>query len=174
MKERKSAGNGQAGIEGGVHVESIRKAAPGDASRLAEILIFAKRAAYRPIFRNDAVSFGEMQVLPLALDYLEGRKSLSRIWVYDGGFVKGMVLVDSGEIHELYVDPFFQNEGIGGLLLDFAVRRQGGRTLWVLEKNRNALAFYRAHGFQPTGERRLEEGTPEYVLRLALGSGVAP
>ncbi len=53
MKERKSAGNGQAGIEGGVHVESIRKAAPGDASRLAEILIFAKRAAYRPIFRNE-------------------------------------------------------------------------------------------------------------------------
>ena len=128
MKERKSAGNGQDRIEGGVHVESIRKAAPGDASRLAEILIFAKRTAYRPIFRNDAVSFGEMQVLPLALDYLEGRKSLSHIWVYDGGFVKGMVRVDSGEIHELYVDPFFQNEGIGGLLLDFAVRRQGGRT----------------------------------------------
>ena len=37
-----------------------------------------------------------------------------------------------------------------------------------------AAVFYRSHGFRPTGERRLEEGTPEYVLRLALGSGVAP
>lgn len=51
-------------------MKQIRRAAPKDASRLAEILIFAKRVAYRPIFQNDAVSFGQMQVLPLANEYL--------------------------------------------------------------------------------------------------------
>ena len=34
----------------------IRAASKKDASRLAEILIFAKRMAYRPIFQNDIVS----------------------------------------------------------------------------------------------------------------------
>jgi putative acetyltransferase len=48
----------------------IRRAEVNDASRLAEILIFAKRTAYRQIFNNDNVSFNEMQVLDLALDFL--------------------------------------------------------------------------------------------------------
>lgn len=148
-------------------MEHIRRAVPGDASRIAEILIFAKRAAYRPIFRNDAVSFGGMQVLPLALDYLEGRESLEHIWVYDDEFVKGMLHTEQGEIKELYVDPFFQETGIGGRLLDFAVQRQGGRFLWVLEKNHKAIRFYAAHGFTPTGERRLEPGAPEYIVQMA-------
>jgi hypothetical protein len=47
----------------------IRKAATKDASRLAEILIFVKRTAYRLIFNNDKVSFNEMQLLNLALAF---------------------------------------------------------------------------------------------------------
>lgn len=43
----------------------IRRAEIKDSSRLAEILIFAKRTAYREIFKNDNVSFNEMQVLDL-------------------------------------------------------------------------------------------------------------
>ena len=41
----------------------IRKATKEDASRLAEIQIYAKRYSYRSIFQNDEVSFNEMQVL---------------------------------------------------------------------------------------------------------------
>ena len=41
----------------------IRPAVPADASRLAEIQIFAKRTAFRSVFQNYAVSFNEMQVL---------------------------------------------------------------------------------------------------------------
>lgn len=53
----------------------IRRAEIKDASRLAEILIFAKRTAYRQIFNNDNVSFNEMQVLDLALIF--GIKNLN-------------------------------------------------------------------------------------------------
>lgn len=144
----------------------IRKAFPTDASRLAEILIFAKRTAYRSIFRNDAVSFGEMQVLPLALSYQAGGEGLPDIWVYDDKFVKGMIHVKNGAVEELYVDPFFQNCGIGSELLTYAIEHENARTLWVLEKNHRAISFYRAHGFLLTGERQLEEGTPEYIIRL--------
>ena len=49
----------------------IRKATIQDASRIAEILVFTKRVNYRSIFHDDKVSFGEMQVYPLAKQYLD-------------------------------------------------------------------------------------------------------
>ena len=44
----------------------IRKATIEDISRIAEILVFVKRMNYRSIFHDDSVSFGEIQVLPVA------------------------------------------------------------------------------------------------------------
>ena len=35
----------------------LRKATMQDVSRIAEIIVFGKRVAYRPIFNNDVVSF---------------------------------------------------------------------------------------------------------------------
>ena len=146
----------------------IRKATPQDASRLAEILIFTKRANYRNIFHNDAISFGEMQVYPLAQDFIDHPEKLQNIWVYDDEFVKGMVHTENRKLEELYVDTFFQNEGIGGKLLDFAVQRFNIQTLHVLEKNTAAIRFYQRHGFALTGERHLEPGTTEYYLIMRI------
>lgn len=67
-------------------MDYIRKAGPQDASRLAEILIFTKRMNYGEIFHNDRVSFGEMQVYPLAQDYIAHPERLEHIWVYDDMF----------------------------------------------------------------------------------------
>jgi diamine N-acetyltransferase len=98
----------------------IRQAERKDASRLAEILIFAKRAAYRPIFKNDEVSFNEMQVLDLALAFRDNEGGVDDLFVYDDGIVKGLIKWGKEEnsetyirIHELYVDTFFQGQGIG-------------------------------------------------------------
>lgn len=70
----------------------IRAASKKDASRLAEILIFAKRMAYRPIFQNDIVSFQEMQVLDLALFYRDYPQALTDIAVFDDGIVKDLLI----------------------------------------------------------------------------------
>ena len=78
----------------------IRKAAIADASRIAEILIFSKRMNYRTIFRNDKVSFGEMQVYPLAKRYIDNPQELDGIWVYDDEFVKGMINISQNQILE--------------------------------------------------------------------------
>ena len=67
----------------------IRKATPSDLSRIAEILVFVKRIKYRPIFQNDAYSFGELQVLRVAEKYAESN-ILDNIYVYDDGIVKGL------------------------------------------------------------------------------------
>ncbi len=144
----------------------VRKAAMQDVSRLAEILIFTKRMHYRSIFHNDKVSFGEMQVLPLAQEYLSEPGKLENIWVYDDEFVKGIIRIEDSWIRELYVDFFFQKSGIGTELLNFAVQEYDARKLFVLEKNRSAIDFYEKHGFSLTQERRKEQGTEEFLVKM--------
>lgn len=147
-------------------MSTIRKAMIVDASRIAEILIFTKRMNYRSIYNDDKVSFGEMQVYPLAKEYIENPDALKNIWVYEDEFVKGIVHIENKEILELYVDSFFQNQGIGSEILEFAVGQMGCQYLWVLEKNARAIKFYKEHGFQVSDERELVEGTREYVVKM--------
>lgn len=144
----------------------IRQATIDDASRIAEILIFTKRMNYRRIFQNDKVSFGEMQVYPLAKEYIENPEKLEGIWVYDDEFVKGMVHINGTQIEELYVDVFFENLGIGAKLIEYATQKMGCDWLWVLEKNTQAIRFYEKHGFMATGEKQLEEGTTEFLVKM--------
>lgn len=147
-------------------MDYIRKATVQDASRLAEILIFTKRMNYRKIFQDDKVSFGEMQVYPLAQNYIDNPEKMKNIWVYDDEFVKGMIHIEGKKIVELYVDSFFQNEGIGAKLIEFAIQMFDIQDLFVLEKNIRAIRFYQHHGFSLTQERRLEEGTTEYIVKM--------
>lgn len=156
----------------------IRQANLQDISRIAEILIFTKRMTYRPIFHDDPVSFGQMQVVGLAEQYINHPERLNHIWVYDDVFVKGLVTlrtVDNRDgrpilqVEELYVDVFFHREGIGRKLLSFAEEIAGKEGideigLWVLEKNNHARLFYEKNGFAATVERKLEEGTTEYIV----------
>lgn len=146
----------------------IRSAEARDISRIAEILVYVKRMNYRAIFREDHFSFNVLQVLPVAQEIADDPGYLPDTWVYDDGIVKGMIRVSKGHICELYVDHFFQSEGIGGQLIDFAVQRLSACSLWVLEKNHRAIAFYQRHGFVPAGERRLQPGTSEYILKMTL------
>ena len=115
-------------------MDYIRKASMQDSSRLAEILILTKRMNYREIFHNDKITFGEMQVYPLAQDYIANSEKLENIWVYDDEFVKGMIHIEGRELIELYVDSFFQNKGIGTKLIEFAIQTFNVQNLYVLEK----------------------------------------
>lgn len=160
----------------------LRPATSDDASRLAEIYIFAKRMAYRPIFQNDEVSFNEMQVLPLALELRDDPAARKGLYVWDDGIIRGLGRMsweedEKGErflfFHELYIDPCFQGQGYGGKImgtfLDWARREGVGYVfLWALEKNSRARAIYEKTGFVLDGSRELEEGTPEYRVGYRL------
>lgn len=144
----------------------IRKATIEDISRIAEILVFVKRMNYRSIFQNDAVSFGEIQVIPVAEMYSDP-EILDSIWVCEtDGIVKGLIRIEGKEVVELYVEHFFQGQGIGAELMEFAKKEFDVRKLWVLEKNVNAIRFYGSHGFHITDNKTLEEGTPEYKVLM--------
>lgn len=62
-----------------------------------------------------------MSVLRLALYYQDVIGALDDIYVFDDGIVKGMMKLDCKnsiwELKELYVDPFFQGEGVGTKLM---------------------------------------------------------
>lgn len=145
---------------------NIRKAEPDDLSRIAEILVFNNRMYYFPIFKDAEYSFGEMQVVSLIDRYLKKENVIQNIYVYDDGLIKGFVQMDGTEIEKLYVDPFFQSAGIGGELVEYAIEKLYADRLWALEKNVRAISFYQRHGFRLIGQKKLEEGTTEYLVRL--------
>ena len=144
----------------------IRKAAAGDVSRIAEIYVFNNRVNFFPIFKDANFSFGELQVVSLADQYFMKDEILQNIYVYDDGLIKGFIQMDRTEICKLYVDTFFQCGGIGKELIEYAIKELQGDYLWALEKNTRAILFYQRHGFRLTGEKKFEEDTTEYLVRL--------
>ena len=145
-------------------MDNIRKACVNDASRIAEILVFSKRTNYRHIFNDDTGSFVELQVYPLAKDYIENPELLNNTFVFDDKFVKGMIHIDGSEIKELYVDPFFEKNGIGGNLLEFVIAKFNCYELWVLDQNEKAILFYEEHGFRKTKDTRPVPEAPESMI----------
>ena len=145
---------------------NIRKAETRDLSRIAEIFVFNNRINYYPIFGDAQYSFGELQVLSVIDSCFGKAEILKNLYVFDDGIVKGFIQMNATEIVNLYADPFFQTHGIGKALIEFAVSRFGANHLWALEKNARAIAFYGRHDFLPTGKRKFEEGTTEYLVEL--------
>ena len=141
----------------------IRKADRNDLSRIAEIQVFNYRLNFYPIFKSDEYYFNELRVPALMQKYESGLDSL---YVYDDGAVKGFIKIEGTYIARLFVEPVLQNASIGSRLLEYAIREHNADYLWVLEKNAKAIRFYERHGFTATGEKKLEDGTSEYLLLL--------
>ena len=145
---------------------NIRIATASDLSRIAEIYVFNNRINYLPIFKDVEYSFKKLQVISISNDYFGREDVRKNIYVYDDGIIKGFVQVDKTEIIKLYVDTFFQKEGIGSKLIQYVIDKHHVDNLWVLEKNRKAITFYNRHGFFFEGEMKFEEGTSEKLLRF--------
>lgn len=70
------------------------------------------------------------------------------------------------EVKKLFVEPALQGQAIGEKLLNYAVERHKVTFLWALEKNVRAIRFYERHGFHVTDEKKLEEDTTEFLVKL--------
>ena len=141
----------------------IRAAIQEDLERIAEIEIFNYRLQFYPIFQNDDFYFRELTVSGRSAQL---REKIGSIWVYDDGVVKGFVMAADKEIQKLFVEPVLQGTGIGAALLKYAVAETKADHLWALEKNTRAIGFYQRHGFAVTNDRKPEEDTREYLVRL--------
>ncbi|MBP3576591.1 MAG: GNAT family N-acetyltransferase, partial [Lachnospiraceae bacterium] len=146
-------------------MNNIRQATPADVARVAEIEIFNYRLNFYPIFQNDWFYFDEKQVPKEMKRYETEEGLLQNTYVYDDGVVKGFIQLDRTKVAKLFVEPVLQGNGIGAKLLEYAVKEKQANHLWALEKNVKAIKFYESHGFHLTGEKELEEGTTEYLVR---------
>ena len=135
---------------------NIRRAEEKDVSRIAEILVVNYRMNFRRFFNNDEYYFGELNVIDTIREFRE-KGLFGRIFVYDDGVVKGFISINGTEVEKLFVEPFFQNGGIGAELLRFAVEEHGADFLWALEYNARGIEFYKRNGFFPTGEKMIED-----------------
>ena len=149
----------------------IRYATKEDIPRIAEILVFGKRMAYRHIFRNDDYSFNQLRVLDVMQEYLDDPQRLANTLLYDDGIVKGMICMrsvterpEAVELCDFYVEPAFQDLGIGRKLIDRFICQAcslGKKEifLWVIKDNHSARSFYDRNGFMADAEEKPIEGT---------------
>ena len=91
---------------------------------------------------------------------------MENIYVFDDGVIRGFIEMNGTQLSKIYVDPFFQSQGVGDALIRYAIEEFGADNLWALEKNKRAISFYQNHGFQVTGRKRLEEDTTEYLVKI--------
>jgi len=153
----------------------VRRARLEDAHKIAEIHVAAWRAAYREIMPPEYLA-------SLSVDHRETvwRENLAKpktqMWVAEGdsgvvGWISVAASRDTdadvatGEVWAIYVDPQHWKRGIGRALWTTAeayLRSTGYLevTLWALQANRNAIAFYDAIGFavDPDAEQTIECG----------------
>ena len=141
----------------------IRQAKINDLVRIAEIFVFNYRLNFYPIFQEDTFYFEELTVFNMVESFA---KELDSIWVYDDGVVKGFIQIEKQEVRRLFVEPILQGKSIGADLLEYGIAEKDVNSLWVLEKNIKAIVFYKRHGFYTTNEKKYEEDTIEFLVRM--------
>ena len=170
---------------------TLRLATPDDARAIAELHLASWRSAYREFLPP-----GVLEALELAPHVTEWRRRVGvpkvRIDLVEleGTLIAFCAHGPSGdpdaaadpdrtwEIKNLHVRPDLRRTGSGGRLFDLSVvhaRRVGASslTLWVVEKNVTARAFYEKKGMTPDGGRTVHtlgaDGTmPVVRYRLTL------
>jgi ribosomal protein S18 acetylase RimI-like enzyme len=166
----------------------VRHATPEDSRAIATIHVRSWQAAYQGIVPAQFLA-------SLSIDQREGmwRQRLEQgatgTWVTEEeGDVLGWIsagpsrdadaVSSTSEVWAIYVDPKHWRRGVGQRLWEEAeaqLRRSGFSdvTLWVLQDNAGALAFYRSNGCVVDGiEKTFAVGGVELIeIRLRKGLG---
>ena len=132
----------------------IREAAPDDIPAIARVHVNADWATYSALFGSRAYSLG------LGESELRWERALcdgdTLLVASDGGDIVGLGHARGDRIGALYLLPSHQRRGAGRALLRgllAALNKQGvfEARFNVVAANKNAIAFYRAHGAYPVG-----------------------
>lgn len=107
-------------------------------------------------------SFWEGQVNAMREVYIPSADT----WVADyEGMLVGFVSLNEEMLAALFVHPFFQGNGIGKQLLQFAMEQSDSLVLSVYKENKRAMDFYRKQGFEVVQEQvDKHTGMPEVIM----------
>ncbi|HUZ81102.1 MAG TPA: GNAT family N-acetyltransferase [Gaiellaceae bacterium] len=168
----------------------VRLATEGDADGIARVQERAWQTAYRHVFPVEELERG---------GFIQPQRWRDRIARPPTGWTTFVAERDSvvngfasvgpsrdergiGELYAIYVRPEEWSTGTGRALIERAELELRGAyseaTLWVLEDNPRARAFYERAGWSPDGERKSEERwgvrAPEVRYRKSLTSARSP
>ena len=139
----------------------IRSGGPQDHEVLVEIWLRSVRATHHFLTGSDIAELLP-DVRELALPNLE-------LWVLctEAGVPVGFMGLSGSSVEGLFLDPAHFRKGGGKQLLDHARRLKGRLRVDVNEQNPDALAFYRANGFEVIGRSETDaEGRPFPLLHM--------
>ena len=75
----------------------------------------------------------------------------------------------SDMIEMLFVQPSCFRHGIGGKLIDFAIKSENMKRVDVNEQNPNAIKFYQSKGFKIIGRSEIDsDGKPFPIIHMSL------
>ena len=168
----------------------IRKAIEADAGAITAVHIASMREAYRTLFPAEALAqIDAHDRSERWREHLSQGTSVTML-AETGGQLVGFAAFGKcrdedlssgavGEVMAIYVHPAAWRRGVGSALLREAVDRLRSDgfaevSLWVIEANRQAIAFYERFGFVRDGSFRHREmlGIPTTIIRLRLRSGM--
>jgi GNAT superfamily N-acetyltransferase len=142
---------------------TVRPATAGDAARVAELHLGARRTAMpwlaQPRTDEEVHAWVRSVLVP------SGTVTVAEL----DGRVVGFVAAGDGWLEHLYVDPAAQGRGVGSLLFAHAqAALPRGFDLWMFQRNTAALAFYASRGcaeVERTDGTANEEREPDVRLR---------
>jgi ribosomal protein S18 acetylase RimI-like enzyme len=158
----------------------VRRAEPPDYPAVAYIRARSWQVAYAALMPAELLaSLTDPETLRIRAEAM-GTGTMAETWValVDGDVIGFVAIGDErtdtppdplhGEVYALYVLPEHWGDGAGHALMNTATSQLAARgfgivSLWVLEGNPRAIAFYERQGFAHTGERILSrfDGLPE-------------
>lgn len=147
----------------------VRLATDDDADGIARVQERTWQAAYRHVFPVEELDRGGFIQPQRWRDRIARPPTGWTTFVAErDGVVTGFASVGPsrdergiGELYAIYVEPEEWSTGTGRALIERAeaelCRSYAEATLWVLEDNPRARAFYERAGWSPDGERKSEE-----------------
>ena len=145
---------------------TIRTAQPSDAAAITEIHLAARKVTmpYLPTLHTDEETLA--WITDVVLPH-------HQVWVAvepAGAQVLGYAVLDGDLLDALYLRPEVRRRGIGSALLaKVREAHPGPLSLYVFQRNVEAIAFYTAHGFvrTATGDGSgNEENEPDVTYAL--------
>lgn len=150
----------------------VRLADPGDAAAIAELHARSFATAYEhlPLTRRSAVT--ELEHKIAFWESRLGRLDEATLVAVEAGTVIAFVHFGptpdpdgddaTGHIFSVHVEPSLAGSGVGGRLVEDAVRSLGADgydtvTLWAVGENERAQRFYARHGWRADGATRVEK-----------------
>jgi GNAT superfamily N-acetyltransferase len=143
----------------------IRPAVAADAAEIAEVWLRSYTAALPGLRRAHTDDEVRAWFRDVVVPRLE-----TWVVVADDAVI-GLLVLAGNDLSQLYLEPAWQRQGIGGRLVELAKqRRPDGLELWTFQVNTGAQRFYERHGFvevERTDGSGNEEREPDvrYVWR---------